>query len=87
MRGSSKLPRDLNRRAAEIVRLSTEENQPEPERSPISQYLSEIGRKGGIKGGHARAKKLSGRKRSDIARNAAKARWAKQREGDLIGLN
>jgi hypothetical protein len=32
-------------------------------------------RKGGLKGGDARAKKLSAAKRKTIARRAAKARW------------
>lgn len=32
---------------------------------------------GTVKGGKARAKKLSKKRRSQIARNAAKARWAK----------
>jgi hypothetical protein len=45
---------------------------------PISQTnkaLSERGRKGGLKGGKARAKTLSEAKRRAIARKAAKARW------------
>jgi hypothetical protein len=61
-------------RAAEIVRLSTEESQLE-ERSPIQQYLAAIGRKGGLKGGKARAESLSARKRKQIAVKAARARW------------
>lgn len=36
-----------------------------------------LGRKGGLKGGKARAKKLSSEQRSEIARKAAKARWSK----------
>ena len=78
MRRSSKnLPKDPNKLALEIVRLSTgesEEPTKEP-RSPISEYLAQIGRKGGLKGGPARAKKLSKKKRSEIAQKAAKARW------------
>ena len=35
------------------------------------------GRKGGLKGGKARAKRLSAYKRHKIAKNAAKARWKK----------
>lgn len=35
--------------------------------------------KGAVKGGKARAKKLSKRRRSEIARNAALARWSKKR--------
>ena len=34
-----------------------------------------LGRLGGQKGGLARAKRLSPKKRSDIAKKAAKARW------------
>ncbi len=34
-----------------------------------------LGRLGGLKGGKARAEKLSARKRSEIAKKAAKARW------------
>jgi hypothetical protein len=35
----------------------------------------ERGKAGGKRGGPARAKKLSARERSDIAKKAAKARW------------
>ena len=74
MRRSSKpLPKDPNQLAHEIVRLSTEESS----ESAISKYLSEIGRKGGLKGGKARAKKLSAVKRKQIARKAAEIRWKK----------
>jgi hypothetical protein len=77
-RSSKKLPKDPNKLAHEIVRLSTEEPGKE-ERSAISKYLAEIGRKGGLKGGKARAEKLSARKRKAIAREAAKARWNKRK--------
>jgi hypothetical protein len=82
MRRSSKpLPKDPNKLAYEIARLSTEEaeekEQPK-ERSPISEYLSQIGKRGGLKGGPARAKKLSAKKRKEIARKAANTRWAKK---------
>jgi hypothetical protein len=76
---SSKLPRDTNQRAAEIVRLSTEEPQGQSTRSPISQYLSEIGKKGGQIGGKARASKLSKERRQEIASKAAKARWTQNK--------
>ncbi len=36
-----------------------------------------LGRKGGLKGGKARAKKLGKRKLSEAARRAARARWGK----------
>lgn len=36
-----------------------------------------LGRLGGLKGGKARAKRLSAEKRSEIAKKAAKMRWSK----------
>jgi hypothetical protein len=38
-----------------------------------------LGRRGGMRGGKARAAKLSARQKSDIARKAARARWNKTR--------
>lgn len=38
----------------------------------------ELGRRGGKKGGRARAEKLTPEERSEIARKAAKARWEKK---------
>ena len=74
MRRSSKpLPKDPNQLAAEIVRLSTEE----PTQS-VKEYLATIGRKGGLKGGKARAQALPASKRKAIARKAAKARWSEK---------
>ena len=37
----------------------------------------ELGRRGGLKGGKVRAKRLSKKRRSEIARKAAQARWHK----------
>jgi len=77
MRRSSKpLPKDPNQLAHEIVRLSKEEPD---ERLAISKYLSKIGRKGGLKGGKARADKLTATQRRKIAIKAAHARWKKQK--------
>jgi hypothetical protein len=56
--------------------LTPEEPEQPEERSPISEYLSQIGRKGGLKGGPARAKKLSSKRRKEIAEEAVKMRWA-----------
>jgi len=39
-----------------------------------------LGRLGGLKGGPARAKKLTAEERSESARKAVQARWAKARE-------
>ncbi len=42
------------------------------------EQVSEISRKAGEVGGVARAQKLSAKKRSEIAKKAAAARWAKK---------
>ena len=39
-----------------------------------------LGRLGGLKGGPARAKKLTAEERSESARKAVKARWAKAKK-------
>jgi hypothetical protein len=78
MRRSSKpLPKDPNQLAYEVMRISTEEPEPLEDKSPVSEYLAQIGRKGGLKGGPARAKKLSAKKRKEIAKKAALSRWKK----------
>ncbi|HEY4894944.1 MAG TPA: hypothetical protein VII01_02540 [Solirubrobacteraceae bacterium] len=59
---------DLNQMAHRLVREATEPQEPE---SPAQQN----GHKGGLKGGKARAEKLSPEQRSEIARKAARARW------------
>ncbi|MGO9585571.1 MAG: hypothetical protein ACLP2Y_05190 [Limisphaerales bacterium] len=38
-----------------------------------------LGRLGGLKGGPARAKKLSAKRRSELARRAVMARWNKRK--------
>ena len=40
-----------------------------------------LGRLGGLKGGKARAKSLSSRKRTEIAKKAAASRWYKNKIG------
>ena len=50
---------------------------PEKAKDPAAVSL---GRRGGRQGGPARARKLSPEHRREIARKAAEARWAKQRQ-------
>ncbi len=58
--------------------LTGEESVPK-EPAPIkNQAAVELGRLGGLKGGKARALKLSAEQRRQIARNAALTRWNKQ---------
>ena len=66
-----KRPRDLNQLAKSLVDDATDESDAnnEPTRDQVN------GRRGGLKGGVARAEKLSPERRSEIARKAAQARW------------
>ncbi len=72
------LPRDPNQRARAILDIAMGESDAElePEKDPRAV---ELGRQGGLKGGLARAAKLSSERRSEIAREAAKARWNRSR--------
>ena len=71
-----KRPRDLNVLAASIIAEATGETKPEekPRKNPAAV---ELGRLGGLKGGKARAEKLTAKQRQEIAKKAAKARWRK----------
>jgi hypothetical protein len=72
----SKLPKDTNQRAVIIAQMATGEVEKIPEETDLIKLAaSAMGRKGGLKGGNARAKKLSPKRRSDIAKKAAAARW------------
>lgn len=75
-RSSTKKIADINLLAASVVARATEESAPavKPEKNPAAVAL---GRLGGLKGGKARAEKLTAKKRSEIAKKAAEARWAK----------
>jgi hypothetical protein len=44
----------------------------------VNPHAAALGRLGGLKGGPARAARLSARRRRDIARAAARARWTRQ---------
>ena len=44
-------------------------------RAPVNPHAAALGRLGGLKGGPARAAALSAKRRRDIARAAARARW------------
>jgi hypothetical protein len=59
---------DLNRMAHRLVKEATD-----PKEAPSAAQVN--GHNGGVKGGRARAEKLTPEKRSEIARKAAQARW------------
>ena len=66
-----KRPRDANQLAKSIVGIATGEASKEEASTVIRA------RKGGLKGGVARAMSLTPDERSEIARTAATARWKK----------
>jgi hypothetical protein len=72
-----RLPRDSNQRAHEVVRLLTEEPESPSGAKRKNPAAVKLGRLGGLKGGRARADKLSPEERRDSAKKAAKARWRK----------
>jgi hypothetical protein len=76
----SKKPEDVNVLAASIVqaatRTSEDQSAQEGGKNPAAVAL---GRLGGLKGGKARAGKLSVKRRKAIAKAAAEARWRKSR--------
>ena len=79
-----KRPRDpveLGKLVGDILTGQVEDRAPTP---PIDQNKNqaavELGRMGGLKGGKARADSLSPARRSEIAKRAAKVRWAAKSE-------
>jgi hypothetical protein len=79
-RSRKKRPRDANRLAFDVVRESVDEAPTEPDKDEGKDPAAvALGRKGGLKGGKARAKKLTKKQRSEAAKKAALARWRKDR--------
>ena len=70
-------PEDINQIAALIIRKSTEEPDFSDDKAR-SAFARALGRLGGLKGGHARAAKMTDAERRESASNAARARWAKR---------
>jgi len=66
--------KDINVIASNVITEITSDSGDIPIKDPNAVAL---GRKGGLKGGKARAKKLTAKQRSEIAKKAAKARWSK----------
>jgi hypothetical protein len=66
-----KRPADVIGNAVNVMRIATGEIEDNP--------ALEHARKGGLKGGAARAAKLAPERRAEIAKKAAKVRWGKAR--------
>ena len=74
----TKRPTDTNQKAKSIVDIAIGDSEDKVSQDAIKSAAAALGRKGGLKGGPARAKALSSKKRSEIAKKAAAARWHKK---------
>ena len=72
---SSKRPRDVNSLAKFIADVATGERELPKTDDGKDPAAVALGRKGGLKGGKARAAVMSAKRRAEIARKAAAARW------------
>jgi hypothetical protein len=73
-----KLPKDPMQLAKAIGDIATATGvPPAPTQDELRRVMSALGKIGGPRGGKARAKALTPKKRVEIAKKAAKARWGK----------
>ena len=68
---------DIFQLAHAVVEAATDESKPVEETTTKNPAAVALGRLGGLRGGKARAKKLTAERRSEIAKEAAAARWKK----------
>jgi hypothetical protein len=73
-------PRDMNQLAKRIVDISIGEagDEPTQEQSEKNPHAVALGRLGGLRGGRARAERMTSERRREIARVAARSRWNKR---------
>jgi N-acetylmuramic acid 6-phosphate (MurNAc-6-P) etherase len=76
---------DFSVRAFKVVQEATGQTEPETEQTlPEKERKFDpvaLGHLGGLKGGKARAQKLTPEQRKEIARKAAQARWTRRGQG------
>jgi len=75
-----KRPRDFSQAAKLVVAIATgqvEDRDPTPEEQGKDPAAVSLGRKGGLKGGAARAAKMTPEQRRASAKKAAQSRWSK----------
>jgi hypothetical protein len=75
---SRKRPRDANQLGKLIADIATSDIEDIPEDDGKNPAAVALGRKGGLKGGKARAAKMSDKERTEAAKKAAAARWARR---------
>lgn len=79
MQKRSRMPRDVNVLAHETLQIAIGENverEPKPDEGKNPAAVA-LGKLGGPKGGKARWEGVSAKKRSEVTRKAARARWGK----------
>jgi hypothetical protein len=76
---SRKRPRDINELARQIVDEATSDAPPPDPDAGKDPAAVALGRKGGLRGGKARAARMTAEERSEAAKKAAAARWSKPR--------
>jgi hypothetical protein len=74
-----KRPRDFNSRAFQIVAELTGTEPPTPPEREKDPAAVSLGRRGGLKGGKARAASMTPEERRESARKAAEARWSSRK--------
>lgn len=68
-------PRDPNELAFQVFQEAIGERQPEDPNKGKNPAAVALGKLGGVKGGKARAAKMTAEERRESARKAAAARW------------
>lgn len=69
------MARDINQLAAKVVSIAVGQEPKEKNEAAVA-----LGRLGGLRGGRARAEKLTEEQRREIAQKAAKARWLRAKK-------
>lgn len=80
-----KRPKDTNQLAKSIVDIATEADEaatPAQASDARDPHAVILGRRGGLKGGKARAEALTSVERQSIASKAARVRWARKTKSD-----
>ncbi len=79
MAKKTKLPADTNKKAKSVVDLATG-NEDVLNADGKNAAAVALGRKGGLVGGKARAERLTAKRRKEIAKKAAAARWGHKKD-------
>jgi hypothetical protein len=79
---SRKRPKDPNQLAKRVVDAATRDDADVSQPQKKNPAAVALGRLGGLKGGKARAAKLSAEEKKEVARHAAKVRWSNRPRDD-----